>query len=688
MEPGCELEFEGHLNITGSAQFYLLGTNTIRAISITVLPGAEFINTCGDRDDCGELRLDAIAGNITTAGSFQFTGTEGRAKDLELEADGDVILSGSGLTIDLRGANMGGDGASHGGTLEIDAEGSVEISTQLSLNANNTEAASFGNTAGDITIKANTGILLEGSARIEASGVDAGSISLESGNDSVINIRDGAVLSTLTRTAEGTPGSLHIDGHTVGFNGTYESKSAVSGVGVPGGQVWIRATDAFTLADTGTFDLIGRSNAPGGTVRIHVHGESEAESEISGVRIHGDIDARSNVSGHGGLISIHSLYGMIIDGEINLSGAADKKGGRAELVSVGDFQLNADGNIFTGEGHEGQILIQTRAGRTTTGIRGSLAALAPADATWSGDWERESSIVIDGCTLELERPTLTSENGAISLVSRANSFAWIGDAEEAFTAPLGVHFIHPPDEISSLWSPDSAWFAEGTDFDVLPDTCLETCDERDDPLDADGDGYPSYTLSETGTDCNDNDPMIHPGATEWLGDGIDSNCQCESDFSLDFADQGFLRRLGEPMPPACDNDTADSPPASIEDDEDDCSDPDADEGTDGEDSGGPVVDPDTGSAEDTGAETDADGTGDADTDADADDGSADADADDGSADADPETDNDDTVAELDIEPIRTTGKSACSCATSNPAHTAGWWLAVGIFGFMRRRTEA
>ena len=56
-------------------------------------------------------------------------------------------------------------------------------------------------------------------------------------------------------------------------------------------------------------------------------------------------------------------------------------------------------------------------------------------------------------------------------------------------------------------------------------------------IDADGDGYdngssiqcygllPSgYSPTSNGTDCNDNNPSIHPGAVELLCDGIDNNC--------------------------------------------------------------------------------------------------------------------------------------------------------------------
>ena len=58
-----------------------------------------------------------------------------------------------------------------------------------------------------------------------------------------------------------------------------------------------------------------------------------------------------------------------------------------------------------------------------------------------------------------------------------------------------------------------------TDEDQAGDVC-DLCPSNFDPdqVDADADH------SSTGCDCNDSDPSIHPGASEVLGDGIDSNC--------------------------------------------------------------------------------------------------------------------------------------------------------------------
>ena len=78
---------------------------------------------------------------------------------------------------------------------------------------------------------------------------------------------------------------------------------------------------------------------------------------------------------------------------------------------------------------------------------------------------------------------------------------------------------------------------EDTDSDGVPDStdnCPNTSNSSQDDLDkdgkgnacdsdADGDGYNS------GTDCNDLNKLVNPGATEKCSDGIDNDCDEKTD---------------------------------------------------------------------------------------------------------------------------------------------------------------
>ncbi len=83
------------------------------------------------------------------------------------------------------------------------------------------------------------------------------------------------------------------------------------------------------------------------------------------------------------------------------------------------------------------------------------------------------------------------------------------------------------DDDDPLVNPDATetWY-DGTDAD---------CDEASD-YDADLDGYNSdaYTVDGTpGTDCDDTDPTINPGASDYSYDGIDQDCDGSDDYDAD-----------------------------------------------------------------------------------------------------------------------------------------------------------
>ncbi len=82
-------------------------------------------------------------------------------------------------------------------------------------------------------------------------------------------------------------------------------------------------------------------------------------------------------------------------------------------------------------------------------------------------------------------------------------------------------------------------------------------DEGCDPsTDADGDGYAAMSVG--GPDCDDTNPLIHPGAPEHCGDGVDDNCNGVADDGCDQDTDGD----GWAEPPLCEGNPAVHPGVS------------------------------------------------------------------------------------------------------------------------------
>jgi hypothetical protein len=105
------------------------------------------------------------------------------------------------------------------------------------------------------------------------------------------------------------------------------------------------------------------------------------------------------------------------------------------------------------------------------------------------------------------------------------------------------------DDTNEAVRPGAVEIADGADND-----CNTLIDDTTPGFDDDGDGYCDHPTTCVlpvllPNDCNDGDPDVHPGVAEFLGDGVDNDCDGAVDGgTLDYDADGYTEGAGDCAP--------------------------------------------------------------------------------------------------------------------------------------------
>ena len=499
-------------NSTGTSPGGILvnGTATIRDSIISSNSGRGIGNTGGtldltDTTISGNTAI-SLAGGILNAGTLTMTG--GSISNNTAGTTGGGLWNGAPNTATLTNTTISGNTATTGGGGGIRNAGMLTLSGgSVSGNSSGDAGGGLLNDGGTVTI---TGVTFSTNT---ATG-DGGGVANASGT---VQIND----SQVTGNTAGSGGGLSLDGG--GLTMTNSTVSGNSSLG--GGGLFVTNAATATL----TASIVSGNAASFGGGGIQSDSGNTLTLEDSVVR-----GNETGIAGGGGIWNRQGTLTLIrseVSGNTQTGGASGG-GGILHLISGSVTLTNStiSGNASTADG--GGIHMVADAG-TVTLLNSTVTGNIAAAGQGGGIDQTDGSTTLRNSIVALNSPA--DCQGAV--VSFGNNLDRDGSCNLVVLSDLaGVDPLLGPLASNGGPTQTHALLAGSPAINAGNDGVAPATDQRGlarvgtsdigafefQSADADGDGFDDVAAG--GTDCDDGDASIFPGAVEVAGDGIDQGC--------------------------------------------------------------------------------------------------------------------------------------------------------------------